>query len=72
MRITVKVTPNAPRERVEQFGEILKVYVNTPPEKGKANKAVIELLAKYFQVAKSRVFILRGVTSREKVIEIEK
>ena len=77
MIIRIKVIPNArtsnvPGKRaVEGKNGVLVVRVNKVPEKGKANEAVIKLLAKHFNVAKSKVKILRGLTSRNKVVEIE-
>jgi len=47
------------------------VRVTATPEKGKANEKVIKLLAKHFKVAKSQVKIIRGLTSRNKTVEIE-
>lgn len=52
-------------------GETLTVYVPQRAVDGQANTAVIELLAKHFGVARSRVEILRGHTSRTKRIRIE-
>ncbi len=73
--LTVKVTPRARQEKVvttlQVDGRTLyRVYVHTPPEDGKANAAVIALLAKELGLAKSCFSILKGDTSREKVIKI--
>ncbi len=69
-RIKVKVIPNAKKNKVlEENGEF-KVYVKDSPIDGKANKALIELLAQHFKVKKGVVRIIRGEKSREKVIEI--
>ena len=70
MRIGVRVTPKAARERVVEEAGVLKVYVTVAPEDGKANKAVIELLAKHWDVAKSRIEIVQGLTGRDKVVVI--
>lgn len=74
--LSVRVTTKAKNECVKREsladGSVLyKVYVATPPEDGKANKAVIKLLAKTLGLAKSRMTILRGHTSRDKTIRIE-
>ncbi len=59
-------------DEVDLFGvRILKVKVSQPPEDGKANKAVIELLAEYFKVRKNAISIITGESSRNKIIEIE-
>lgn len=71
MKIDVKVTPKAAAEKVVESNGKLRVYVTVAPVDGKANKAVIKLLAKRFGVTPSRISILRGETSRNKLIEIE-
>ncbi|HLD25462.1 MAG TPA: DUF167 domain-containing protein [Candidatus Andersenbacteria bacterium] len=71
MKITVKVTANARQEAVEEIREgYYKVRVTAKPVGGKANEAVIKLLAEYFDVPPSRVRIVFGKTSREKMVEI--
>ena len=68
----VKIIPNAHKNAVEGFcGDVLKVRINAPPDKGKANDALIELLAEHYGVAKSRIHIISGHTSRLKKVEIE-
>lgn len=74
--LDVKVTPKAKSERIKKEirddGAVLyKIYVTATPEDGKANKAVLNLLAKTLRVPKSSLSIMRGHTSREKVIKIE-
>jgi uncharacterized protein (TIGR00251 family) len=68
--VNIRVIPNAKRNCVSEEDGKLRVYVNTQPEGGKANKAVIELLADFFSVKKGDIRIVRGEKSREKVIEI--
>jgi uncharacterized protein (TIGR00251 family) len=68
----VKVQTKAKKKGVEKIGEdTYKVRVNAAPEKGAANKEVIAALAAYFDVPPSTVRIVRGETSRTKLIEIE-
>lgn len=71
MRITVKVFPRAKKERVVEEEGTIKVYVKAPPVDGKANKQVIDLLAGHLGMKKSRIAIVRGTTSRVKVVEID-
>jgi len=71
VKIQVKVITNAKNNSIEEKDEILIVRVTKVPEKGKANEAVIKLLAKHFKVAKSEVKIVRGLTGRNKVVEID-
>jgi hypothetical protein len=52
------------------LGDKLKVGVSAPPEKGKANKAVEQLLAKQLGIPKRDVSIVAGQTSSSKIIEI--
>lgn len=71
MKIQVKVKTNSRHELVEKLedGSFL-VKVNVPPVEGKANKRVIELLAKYFSVAKSKVTLKSGPKSKIKLFEV--
>lgn len=76
-KLIIRVTPKASRNyiKVEHLlngQKLLRVYVTVPPEDGKANKAVIELLAKELGVAKSSLKITQGLTTRDKVITIQK
>jgi len=71
VRIKVKVKPNAKKDEIKKIQDgYYEVSVTAVPEKGKANKRVIELLAKHFKTAKSRIKLIRGETSREKIFEI--
>ncbi|MCT8159133.1 DUF167 domain-containing protein [Pseudoruegeria sp. SHC-113] len=68
--IAVKVTPKAARNGMRLEDGVLKVSVTAVPEKGKANEAVRKLLAKEMGIAKSRLALIRGDTSREKVFRV--
>lgn len=71
-RITVKVSPSSGRNQVVGWlDETLKVKVTAPAEKGKANQALIKLLAKVLNLAHDRVTIITGEAQRVKIIEIE-
>jgi uncharacterized protein (TIGR00251 family) len=70
MKIQVKVKPNSRTEEVSQESGSFIVKVKDPPREGKANLAVIKLLAEHFGVPRSQVRILSGFGSRNKVIEI--
>jgi uncharacterized protein (TIGR00251 family) len=68
----VKVKPSAKKEGVSvNANGMLEVAVAAPPEKGKANERLIELLAEHFGVAKSCIKIVSGHTSRSKVVEVD-
>lgn len=67
----MKVQPNASRSEVLGFqGDVLRVRVVASPREGKANQALVELLAKWLDVPKSSVTIVRGQASRDKVVEV--
>ena len=70
MKIQVKVKPNSKTEEVSQEGDSFIIKVKEPPKEGKANQAVIKLLAEHFGVPKSQVRILSGFRSRNKLIEV--
>ena len=71
MKINVKAKPNSREEKVEKIDENnFVVSVKEPPEKGKANEAIRNALAVYFKTGSSRVKIVSGYSSRNKVIEI--
>ncbi|MFT4014255.1 MAG: DUF167 domain-containing protein [Paracoccus sp. (in: a-proteobacteria)] len=69
--ITVRVTPRAARNAVIAQEGTLRVTVTTVPEDGKANAAVIKLLAKSLGIAKSRLVLVKGATSRDKTFRID-
>ena len=70
MKIQVKVKPNSKTDEVSQQGDSFIIKVKVPPKEGKANQAVIKLLAEYFGVPQSQVRIISGFRSRNKVIEV--
>lgn len=69
-RLAVKVTPGARSEGLEIAEGRLLVKVRAKPEDGKATEAVIELVAAALGIGASRVALLRGATSREKLLSI--
>ena len=71
MKIKVRVMPNAVREEVVKQGDEYVVRVKVPPQEGKANEAVINLIANHLKVPKSTVRITSGLTGRNKIIEIK-
>jgi len=72
MKIQVKVRPNSKTEELSQEGAGFTVKVKEPPREGKANHAVIKLLAEHFGVPRSQVRILSGFGSKNKTIEVVK
>jgi len=72
MILDVKVVPNARKNEIKQEENWWKVYLTAPPEKGKANKLLIELLCLKFKVKRSHIKIVRGEKSRHKIVQIWK
>ncbi|PIR88830.1 MAG: hypothetical protein COU09_00175 [Candidatus Harrisonbacteria bacterium CG10_big_fil_rev_8_21_14_0_10_44_23] len=71
MKLRVRVKTNASKEGVERIDDdYYRVSVSASPEKGRANRRVEELLAKYFNVPVSLVGIIAGQAAKEKIIEI--
>ena len=71
MKIIVKAKPNSKEDKVEKTDEHnYIVSVKVPPIGGKANAAIIKLLADYFDVSPSMVEIISGHMARIKVIDI--
>jgi len=67
--LKVRVAPGASRERIlGPHGDALKVAVREPPEKGRANEAVVRLLAAAAGVKAGDVEVVRGHASRDKVL----
>jgi uncharacterized protein (TIGR00251 family) len=72
MELEVKVVPGASRSEVTGWlGDSLKIRVAAPPERGKANAAVVEALAGVLGIAAKRVRVIRGTTSPRKLVEID-
>ena len=70
MKIQVKVKPSSRTEELSREGDSFIIKVKEPPKEGKANQAVIKLLAEHFGVPQSQVRIISGFRSRNKVVEI--
>lgn len=66
-----RVTPGARREGIVREAGLIRVCVTAPPEDGRANAAVAEVLARALGVAKTRLSLVRGATSREKVFRLD-
>lgn len=71
MIYNVRVQARSSREEMIRNADgSLKAYLTVPPVEGKANEALRGLLAEEFCIAKSRVRIIRGESSKDKVVEI--
>jgi uncharacterized protein (TIGR00251 family) len=71
-RITVRVHPSAHKNEILDFADgVLRVKVAAPPVRDKANKELIAFLSQVLDVNKNNLSILKGYTSRNKIIAIE-
>lgn len=71
MKIIVKTKPGAKIDKVEKIDEAnFLVYIKEPPINGRANAALVKLLATHFDISPSLVEIISGYMARVKVIEI--
>lgn len=70
-RLAIRVTPGARSESVAVADGRVVIKVRVKPEDGKANAAVLALLAEALGLATSRLHMLRGATGRDKLVQIE-
>ncbi|MFA4982152.1 MAG: DUF167 domain-containing protein [Candidatus Omnitrophota bacterium] len=71
MRISVRVKTNSKKDSVEEAGEnSFIVRVKAPAVEGRANEAVIDVLSDHFKRPKRMIAIVRGLSSKNKVIDI--
>lgn len=76
-RLTIRLTPRASRDEVIGFAaasngaELLRVRVTAPPVDGRANEALIRLLADVLDVSRGDVRLVAGQSSREKMVAID-
>lgn len=72
MKIIVNIKTNAKENKIFKIDETnFRIFVKEPAKEGKANKAIIDLLAEYFSVPKSRINIKLGLKSKKKIIDID-
>jgi uncharacterized protein len=67
----VRVTPGARRTGLDLAGQVIRISVTAPPEDGRATDAARAALAKALGVAKTRLVLIRGATSRDKLFRLE-
>ncbi len=63
--------PNSSRKQISITENSIDIYVNEPPDKGRANKAILKLLSKSLKLPSSSMSILKGVKSKNKVIMVK-
>ena len=70
-RIQIRVQPRASRSGISGLKDgVLQLRVTAPPTGGQANAAAIELLAQALDVPKTALRLVRGASSREKILEL--
>jgi uncharacterized protein len=70
-KIMIKVQPNAGRNEIIGLAEgVWKIKIGAPPDKGKANKALLDFLSRVLNIRKDSLILLRGQASHNKVIEV--
>jgi len=71
VRSLIIAHPNSKKPRIEKdLTGALHVYVSAPPLEGKANRAIIEALARYYKIKKSSFTLVSGAKSKKKVFEV--
>ena len=71
LTIKIKVEPRSSKSGVVgPYGDTLKVKLTSPPVEGKANKELIEVLAKAFGIAKKDIEIISGQSSKNKIVKL--
>jgi hypothetical protein len=69
--LNIRVKPNSRKEGIEKLEDgSYRVSVNAPAMEGKANQALVALLARHFTVPKSAVRVVKGMKGRYKVVDI--
>ena len=73
MIVTVHAKPNARQTRIVAWldDSTVKIEVTAAPEKGKANEAVLRVLADHYDIAPSRISLVRGASTRMKQFDVQ-
>ncbi|HCB11306.1 MAG TPA: YggU family protein [Cyanobacteria bacterium UBA11991] len=69
--INIKISPNAKKNEIIKTDNETKVKITAQPVDGKANKALVEFLSKFFKIPKTSIQIVKGETSKDKKILIK-
>lgn len=70
MIIKIRVKPNSSKSEIDLANSV--VYLKAKAEKNKANIELIKTLSKHYKISSSNIKILKGLNSREKIVEITK
>lgn len=69
--LNLKISPNASKNEIIKSDEGVKVKITAQPIDGKANKALLEYLSKFFKIPKTSIEIVKGETSKEKTVLVK-
>ena len=73
MLVKVKIFPNSKKEEIIKKSEdSFEVKVREKPEKGRANREAVRVLASYFKIPESKIRLIKGFKKRNKIFEIKK
>ena len=70
MKFWIKVKPGAKEDKIQEIQGGYKASLKAAAQRGQANEALIKVLSDYFGVAKTRIRIVSGHSSRDKLIEV--
>ena len=68
--LTLNVHPSSSQQRISITEYAFDIYVKEPPDKGKANKAVIKFLSRYFDIPSSSFSIIKGHKTKTKIVSV--
>jgi hypothetical protein len=68
--VSIKVIPKSGRSELKFEGELLKIWLKSAPEDGKANDELVRILAKKFDISRAHIKIIRGKSTRNKTVDI--
>jgi uncharacterized protein len=72
INLNITVSPAASRNKIKGiYGDTIKIAVTAPPEHGKANAAIIDMLADTLDVNKKSITIIAGLSARRKSVQIQ-
>jgi uncharacterized protein (TIGR00251 family) len=71
-KIAVQISPGASKNEINgMLNDVLRIKIAAPPEKGKANKELIDYLSRLLDIKKDKVDIIKGHTSKNKLLCID-
>ena len=70
MIIKVKIFPGSRKEEIVKERNSFEIKIKEEPREGKANKAVVSLLANYFNISENKIKLIKGFRTRNKIFKI--